>query len=86
MLGPQFSEHSKVEAIDAAIDSYPAKVAGMKDEAAPYNRESLAEIYSPRVQQLFALQAEGFTHARWGYDPEQRVNRWHGQTPPSGER
>lgn len=87
MLGPQFADHNPIEEINAAIDSFPQHIRqeGMGETQAPYDAASLAEIYHPRVRQLMDLQAEGFTHARWGYDPEQRVNRWYGQTPPSKE-
>lgn len=65
--------------INAAIDSYPQRaVAAGNTEAAPYNAESLAEIYAPRVRQLFELQNQGFTHAAWGWDEELNENRWHG--------
>lgn len=87
MLGPQFSAHSKPEEINAAIDSYPKRIRqeSMGETQAPYNAASMAEIYEPRVRQLMDLQHQGFTHARWGYDPTQRVNRWHGHTPESAE-
>jgi hypothetical protein len=69
-----------VQSIDDAIDSYPAHVVGVGDDGAgaPYDRASLAEIYAPRVQQLFELQNQGFTHAQWKHDEERGENRWHG--------
>lgn len=86
-LGPQFPDHSSTQLIDSAIDSYPRHIRqeSMGEEQAPYNASSLAEIYHPRVQQLLDLQGQGFTHARWGHDPETKTNRWFGQTPPSSE-
>jgi hypothetical protein len=84
--GPQFPDHSKVESIDSAIDSYPRHI--MQEgtgTTAPYDNASLAEIYEPRVRQLMGLQQEGFTHARWGHDPDKKQNMWFGQTPPSSE-
>lgn len=67
--------------IDAAIDGY-AQRTGAGNGAAPYNSESLAEIYAPRVQELFDLQSQGFTHAVWKWDREARLNRWHGVPDP----
>lgn len=67
------------ESIDAAIDEYASRAgSGDPAESAPYDSGSLAEIYAPRVRELLDLQAAGFTHARWAFDPEQGVNRWHG--------
>ena len=75
-----------VHEINKAIDSYPARtVSAGEHEAAPYNAESLARIYEPRVRELFDLQSQGFTHAAWKWDDERKENRWHGVTPPSGE-
>lgn len=86
-LGPQFFDHSPAESIDSAIDSYPRHIQreGSGETQAPYDTGSLAEIYAPRVRQLMDLQAEGFTHARWGHDPVQKTNRWFGQTGESPE-
>jgi hypothetical protein len=85
--GPQFFAHSQPESIDAAIDSYPKHIRSesMGEEQAPYNASSLAEIYEPRVRQLMDLQSQGFTHARWGHDPESKTNKWFGHTPESAE-
>jgi hypothetical protein len=87
-LGPQFFAHSPPEEINAAIDSYPRHIRqeGMGETQAPYDAGSLAEIYHPRVKQLMSLQSQGFTHARWGHDPEIKQNRWFGVTPESGEQ
>jgi hypothetical protein len=85
-LGPQFHDRYPPQEINAAIDSYAERSgAPGNTEAAPYNSESLAEIYSPRVRQLMDLQSQGFTHARWGFDPERRENRWHGHVFESAE-
>lgn len=86
-LGPQWFAHSQPEEIESAISSYPRKIRqeGMGEEQAPYNAASLAEIYEPRVRQLMDLQSQGFTHARWGHDPESKTNRWFGHTPESPE-
>jgi hypothetical protein len=64
--------------IDEAIDSYAARAGSGGNGAAPYNRESLAEIYAPRVRELFDLQAQGFQYAEWGWDDKLGHNRWHG--------
>jgi hypothetical protein len=64
--------------IDAAIDSYASRAGEGGSGAAPYNSESLAEIYAPRVRQLFDLKKQGFTHAVWKWDQDAGHNRWHG--------
>lgn len=87
-LGPQFREYFPAEEIDAAFDSYPSHIhqKGMgEEEGSAYSAESLATIYEPRVRDLLRLKSEGFTHVRWGHDPEQGENRWFGVTPPSPE-
>lgn len=68
------------ERIDAAIDSYAVRAGsgGPGDENVAYSASFLAEIYGPRVQELFDLQAQGFTYAKWGWDETLRENRWHG--------
>lgn len=65
--------------IDAAIDSYPRHIRqeSMGETQAPYNAESLAEIYHPRVQQLLTMQSRGATHAAWGALMAGGGNRWH---------
>jgi len=70
------TEH--VMAIDDAIDSYAQRAGAGGAGQTPYNAESLAEIYAPRVQELFELQQQGFTHAIWGWDADLGENRWHG--------
>ena len=65
-------------AIDAAIDSYAERASAGGTGDAPYNAESLAEIYAPRVEELFELQRQGFTTAKWDWDPDLGYNRWHG--------
>jgi hypothetical protein len=72
-----------VMAIDKAIESYEDRARGGSG-APPYDRESLATIYEPRVQQLLDLKREGFTHAEWTWDVEAGHNRWHGVTPTGG--
>lgn len=72
---------TKVEPIDKAIDSYAEHAGSGGEGAAPYNSESLAEIYHPRVRQLLDLQNQGFTHATWKHDPDMGENRWHGVKP-----
>jgi hypothetical protein len=69
---------SKPELINDAIDDYAARSGNgwRSPEAAPYNSASLAEIYAPRVRQLFELHAQGFTYAEWKWDGTE--NRWHG--------
>ena len=65
--------------IEEAISEYAARtVSAGHHEAAPYNADSLAEIYAPRVQELIKLQADGFAMAAWGWDSELGTNRWHG--------
>ena len=87
MLSPfQFSDSEFTfrmapEPIDPAVDAYPARIAGTKDEAAPYNRESLAELYAPRVSRLLDLQSQGYTHAAWGRLNVDSKNNWHGVAP-----
>lgn len=67
--------------IDKAIDSYAAHAGSGGNGAAPYNSDSLAEIYAPRVRQLLDLQSQGFEYAEWKWDAELRENRWHGVKP-----
>lgn len=64
--------------IDEAINAYAGRAGSGGSDAAPYNSESLAEIYAPRVQQLLNLQKQGFTHAEWKWDADAGHNRWHG--------
>lgn len=93
MLNPfQFSDKEfffrhAPEPIDAAIDEYPAIIKGMRgnNEAAPYNSDSMAEIYHPRVRKLMDLQSQGFTHAAWGRLNVSKENTWHGASPDAPE-
>lgn len=64
--------------IDDAIDGYAARAGSGGNGAAPYNSESMAEIYAPRVRQLLDLQSEGFEYAEWGWDNTLGHNRWLG--------
>lgn len=88
MLGPQFQRFSPgdseftfrhaPQSIDSAIDEYPAIINSLGGgEAAPYNAESMAEIYHPRVRRLMDLQGQGFTHAAWGRLNVSKENTWH---------
>lgn len=66
--------------IDKAIDSYADRSGSGAGSAAPYDSASLAEIYAPRVQQLFDLQNQGYKYAQWKWDDKAGHNRWHGVT------
>lgn len=76
MIGP-IGRNSVTNLISEAIDSYAVR-AGAGRGAAPYNSESLAEIYAPRVQELFELQAQGYQYAEWKWDSKVGENHWHG--------
>lgn len=68
------------QAIDSAINEYPAhiKTESQGESQAPYNAESLAEVYHPRVKRLMDLQSQGNTHAAWGRLGASGTNDWHG--------
>lgn len=69
--------------IAEAIDSYADRAGSGGDDAAPYNSESLAEIYAPRVRELLDLQGQGFEYAEWKWDAQRGENHWHGVTDPN---
>lgn len=59
------------KSIEHAIQSYMDRT-GVSGGVPPYDSASLAEIYAPRVQELFELRAEGYVAAEW------RDGHWHG--------